>query len=49
MEPRPKMVMMMIMMGHKRIWGTIVGLSGRIEKERILRGEEDGSTLHVYM
>jgi hypothetical protein len=46
---RPE-VMKMMMMGHECKWGTVsrvLVVPGRV-KERILRGEEDGSMLHIY-
>jgi hypothetical protein len=49
-EPRPKMMMMilllLIIMGHECLWVTVLwgGLNGE-GKERILKSEEDGSTL----
>jgi hypothetical protein len=39
---RPKLMTMVIIMGHECIWGTIWG------EERILRGEEDVSIVHTY-
>jgi hypothetical protein len=44
------MSMIIIILGHKCICGTIVEVSGRGRgKERILRGEEDGNMPHSYV
>jgi hypothetical protein len=40
---------MMIIMRHECILGTVLGEIGGGMEERILRGEEDGSTLHIYI
>jgi hypothetical protein len=56
MELAPNMMMVvvaMIIIGHKCIWGTVCRReqSAREEgkgKERILRDEENGSTLHMH-
>jgi hypothetical protein len=41
---------MMMIMGHECLWGSVWGgMERRGGKERILRGEEDGSMLHTYI
>jgi hypothetical protein len=46
------MMMMIEIMGHEykrgTVWGTTSRSGGR-GKRRILRGEKDGSTLHIYV
>jgi hypothetical protein len=44
------MMFMIIIMGHECIWGTVweASAGGGGGKERILRCEEDGSTLRIY-
>jgi hypothetical protein len=51
---RPKMIVLLIItltliiiMRLEWIWGVSVG--GGVGKERVLGGEEDPSTLHIYM
>jgi hypothetical protein len=39
----------MMIMGHECLWGTVLEGSVGRGKERKLRGEEDGSTLHIYI
>jgi hypothetical protein len=53
MEHRPKIIMIMItiIMGHECVWGTVWGgqREAEAEKERILKGEEDGRILCIYI
>jgi hypothetical protein len=44
------MIMIMVVIGHKCVWGTVwEEQQERGEKERILRSEEDGNTLHIHI
>jgi hypothetical protein len=46
-ESIPKMIMVIIIMGHEYTWGTIQDEGGG--KERILKDEEGESMVHIYI